>query len=159
MRKTMMLPVLVFQIAWLAPGSAEATTFYRYQTERSVAFTDKLENVPERYRDSIEEVEPASIHDYSRATHTERLADPMVRSTPEEPRAAPAPAVSTVTLEVGPGVFVDVPTGEGTEPVTVHKGWTRDDSEQVYPYTIVKQGERVILDLRDDPSRDALNLD
>jgi hypothetical protein len=155
---------LVLTLVWIAAvlpvtGNAAETVYYRYFTEKSVAYTDDLENVPERYRDSVEEVEPTSIHDYSRATHTERIADPMVRPAPEKPEAAPAPGVSTVTIEVGPGVFVDVPTGEGTEPVTVHKGWTRDDSEQVYPYTIVKQGDRILLDLRDDPSRDALNLD
>lgn len=159
MRKMMMLPVLVFQIAWLAPGSAEATTFYRYQTERSVAFTDKLENVPERYRESAVPVLAEDLSSYEKTTIAEdhpptprpgRLdAIDAEQAAPRTAVRAPAPAPFVVYDTTGVTIMADGNDPDGQGPIRVERNVYRWEEGSLYQYTVIRRGERVLAEIRE----------
>ena len=160
MRKRMMLPVFVFSVAWLAVGAAAATTYYRYETERSVAFTDKLENVPERYRESAVPMLAGDIASYERTTIAEdhpprprpgRLD--AIDASQAAPRAAAAPRTPIIVYD-DTGVTIMAERGDPEDPdsnvpIRVEKDVFRFEEGTIWKYTIVRRGDRVLAEIRE----------
>jgi hypothetical protein len=147
--------LLLIGFGVLAAGVATAAgNYYRYQTDSgSIAFTDELERVPAKYRDDAVAVAPKHINDYDRMTVTapgaSTTAAPSLPRVDAAPEAIAAPGVPTITLEVSPGVFVDVAV-DGADKVKVRQGWIKAEDGRVFPYTRVTQGKEVLVDIRDE---------
>ncbi len=138
-------------LALMSAGVAVADTYYRYETETAVAFTDDPERIPMRYRDSVRMLEAKSLFDYGRTTIIEPRRDVAAappRALLEPPRRAADAQSPTVSLEVAPGIFMQVPVG-GEDPVKVTKGWVQKDGT-LRPYLKVGQGDKVLLEMRED---------
>lgn len=146
------LSILLATVAVSTAAVAVADTYYRYETENgSIAFTDDRETIPERYQKGARLIEGKSLFDYERTTISEAAATRpdgiphpgMVELAPEE---AASLGIPTVSLEVAPGVFVDVPVdqSDSEEPINVEQGWVQRDGA-LYPYTTVKRGDEVLI--------------
>ncbi len=150
--------VVLVSLALVSAGVAVADTYYRYETETAVTFTDDLERIPVRYRDSARMFEAKSLFDYERATVAEKGATRIAPAAPMVGLGAlelPDPegsALETITVDLGGGVSVDVPVGANDEPIRVEHSWDyreRDGTIALYPVTQVKQGDRVLLETYD----------
>ena len=141
---------------WLPlPAGAE---YYRYETDNgSLAFTDDPEQIPARYRDSAVAVPEQSLHDWNRTTHVEpapALPPRAAKASPQRLRqvkSEAAPARDVVTLNGIDGdidVGVDV-TARSDEPIIVEKRVMRSDGIGTVEYTIVRQGDRVLMEIRE----------
>ena len=155
----MLRSTLLFAVALLVPAIVLAGTYYRYTTDSgSTAFADKLDRVPERYRDKAEEVPAQSILDYQRTT----IAEP--RKRPEQPtaheysyevpgqqRSAPSSPSTTggITIELQPGVRVTVPEDANAEPLRVHRRYYWDGINEFSRTQITRDGQ-VLVDMTED---------
>jgi hypothetical protein len=148
--------LLLAAIGIAAASPAAAGTYYRYETERSVAFTDKLDNVPSRYRDTAVAIESETIFDYERATVSEQLSPPAprplegaiagVRSGDHGAVVRPAP--EPVSVDVGGGIRVDVSDTQD-EPIIVERNIPRFVDGELWFYTIVSRGDKVLAETRE----------
>jgi hypothetical protein len=131
--------------------------YYRYETENgSIAFTDDPAQIPARYRDSAEALPEQSLHDFRRTTRVEPR--PKAEAAPDVSAPPPAtrriyiqPRAATprrVTISAGEGVDFDVET-DSPEPIIVQKGVLRSDGRGTAEYTIVKQGDKVLMEVRE----------
>ena len=149
---------------WIAPLTAaallvaftSAADYYRYETESgTVAFTDDLKQVPKRYRADVERLKPNALGDYPRLSVADSSRSISVpRTSVDEPdRNRPASRqpqterARTVTIEVAPGILVDV-FPQGDEPIRVEEWTHRWEDGILQPYTIVRQGDRVLLEIK-----------
>lgn len=136
---------------WLPlPAGAE---YYRYETDNgSLAFTDDPEQIPARYRDAAVAVPEQSLHDWNRTTHVEpapALPPRAAKASPQRLRqvkSEAAPARDVVTLQVADDIDFDV-TARSDEPIIVEKGVLRSDGRGTAEYTIVRQGDRVLMEI------------
>jgi len=151
-------------IALVVAPRVAAADYWKYTTESgSLAFTDDVKNVPEKYKASAERIPEARLDGYHRltvvdsATSAPRTAGPRVVSQPEPVAQAPAaaPVASTqaksdgaiVTLDVG-GVKVDV-NADSDEPIYVDReqyndadGNLIDHNGFMPPTTIIRRGDK-----------------
>lgn len=142
--------LLLGALGFCLPLTAGAD-YYRYETDNgSIAFTDDPEQIPTRYRDAAVVVLEQSLHDWNRTTHVEPAPRPARRNVPEPLRPLESrPARRAVTLDLGDGIDVDVTTGS-REPIIVEKRVLRpDDQGSTVKYTIVRQGDRVLMEIRE----------
>ena len=142
----------------LASPVAAGENYYRYETETSIAFTDDPETIPERYRDSMRMIEAQSLFEYERTSIAREDAGQEAPSRPETVELDPSQAAAlgtapSITLEVAPGVYVDVPVpaaGDEEQRVNVERGWVQRDGT-LYPYTRIKQGDKILVETLDRP--------
>ena len=159
MRKKLLLPVLVLPLVWMVSGNAlAAETFYRYETEKSIAYTDKLENVPERYRESAVPVLAEDLFSYSRTTIAENHPPTprpgrldAIDASQAPPRAAAAPARQPIVVydQTGVTVMADGEDPDNEGPVRVERNVYRWEEGSLYQYTVVRRGERVLAEIRE----------
>ena len=149
--------LLLAAIGIAAASPAAAGTHYRYETERSVAFTDKLENVPSRYRDTAVAIESQSIFDYERTTVSEQTSPPAPRPiegaiagvTPRPQAVASVITVpDTVSVDIGGGVSIHASNAED-EPILVERNVPRFVDGHLWYYTIVRRGDKVLAETRE----------
>ena len=145
----------LLSILGLCVPAAAGAEYYRYETENgSVAFTDDPDQIPARYRESAETLAEKSVHDFSRTTRVEprEKATPEVSASPPAPRRVyvrPLPAKPRrVTIAAGEGIDFDVET-ESAEPIIVQKGVLKSDGRGTAEHTIVKQGDKVLMEVRE----------
>ena len=139
----MLLLLAAFGIAAASP--AAAGSWYRYETERSVAFTDDLENVPSRYRDTAVAIESQALFDYERATLTEPATPPAARPVED---AVVLPTGESVSIDIGGGVSIHA-SDAGDEPILVERNIPRFVDGELWYYTIVRRGDRVLAETRE----------
>ena len=144
--------LLLVAIGMGAASPAAAGTWYRYETERSVAFTDQLENVPSRYRDTAVAIESQTLFDYERATVTEAATPPAPRpvedATSDRGGAVLLPATESVSIDVGGGVSIQA-SDVGDEPILVERNVPRFVDGELWYYTVVRRGDRVLAETRE----------
>ena len=130
--------------------------YYRYETENgSIAFTDDREQIPARYRDSVQVLAEQSLHSFERTTRVEpreQAEETPHVSTAPAPRIQHVPAPSTkprrVTVALGDGVDFDVES-ESDEPIIVQKRILKSDGRGTAEYTIVKQGDKILMEIHE----------
>ena len=131
--------------------------YYRYETENgSIAFTDDPERIPERYQDSAEPLVEKSVHDWDRTTRVEPGASKQSRTAlphtaPEPTQRTPEPTQlreSVMTIDAGNGMKVDVPTKD-SEPITIEKDILKSDGQKTAKYTIVRQGDKILMEIKE----------
>ena len=154
----MLKSILLVAVTLLAPAIVLAGTYYRYTTDSgSTAFADKLDRVPERYRDSATEVPAQSIFDYPRTTVTEKPA-PTPEAAQPAPTAQPviqlpgypgATADSGIVLELQPGIRVRVPEQDDDKPLRVHRRFYNDGIGDFTRTQITHDG-KVLVELTED---------
>lgn len=161
--------LLLLAVALAVPASSE--TLYRWTTdEGSVAFSDDLKRVPERYRAQAKAIETRRLPGYARytptdaqagAAHAERLAARLERlrevNAPEPTRVtlplgvAQAGGAETV-LRLNDRTTVRVPTarpGDGEGPVVVDEVRVRRPGSIVTVHnTVVRRGDDILLVVR-----------
>ena len=154
------LPLLL--VAGLAPSGVSAEpeekTYYRYKTESgSIAFTDELKRVPERYRPGTERVPARSILDYDRTSVSRPGASTVAPPTVAAPGGGAAeraePGDSDLSLELEPGVNLRVPSGalaDEDEPIRIHRRHFVDQYGEQRQRTQVTKGDRVLVDITED---------
>ena len=123
--------------------------YYRYETDNgSIAFTDDPERIPERYQDSAEPVVEKSIHDWSRTSRVEPQAGKPERQVLRDATPEPKTRKSQVlTIDAG-DLAVDVHT-ESHEPIKIEKGILRSDGRGTAEYTIVRQGDKILMEFKE----------
>lgn len=152
-RLTAMPSLLVLgALVFCLPLTAGAD-YYRYETDNgSVAFTDDPEQIPTRYRDAAIVVLEQSLHDWNRTTRVEPAPRPAPRAVPQvlhRLESRPARASDSLTLDVADGIEVDMTT-RSREPIIVEKRVLRPDDEgSTVMYTIVRQGDRLLMEIRE----------
>ena len=149
--------------AVLLPALVVAQNYYRYRTDSgSVAFTDDLDQIPARYRDSAEAVQPAPLPDYSRTTVSEPGAglattvtslpdlEELTRQTAREPvkRRPVTLTGGMLSLGIADGVELGVPI-DGDELITVRRELRWEDGK-LLQLTIVRRGEKMIAEIASD---------
>ncbi len=150
------LSILLATLALSTAAVAAASTYYRYETENgSIAFTDDRETIPERYQKGARMIVGQSLFDYERTTISDRAATrpegvPHPGTVELAPEEVAALGIPTISVEVAPGVFVEVPVDQtgSEEPINVEQGWVQRDGT-LYPYTVVKRGDEVLLETYD----------
>ena len=144
--------------ALMTAAPAAAGTYYRYTTESgSLAFTDELKRVPARYRDAVEEIEARDLRDYERTSVSEPGASTVAVESSlssieerERPTSAEPPRrASSITLDSGEGVLIEVPASD-EEPVTVKHDILRWENGRLHRYTIIRRGGRLVAKIRQD---------
>jgi hypothetical protein len=126
--------------------------YYRYETDNgSLAFTDDAARIPARYQDSAVSVLEQSLHDWDRTTRVEPAPPRAPKASPQPLRqveSAVAPARNMLTLDVADEIEIDVPAWSD-EPIIVEKRVFRSDGRGTVEYTIVRQGDRVLMEVRE----------
>ena len=149
--------LLLAAIGIAAASPAAAGTYYRYETERSVAFTDKLENVPSRYRDTAVAIESQTLLDYERTTVSEQATPPAPRPvegaiagvTPRPQALASVIAVpDTVSVEIGGGVSISTDEAHD-EPLRVEHDVFRWEDGRYTRFTIIRRGDKILAEIRE----------
>ena len=135
------------------PAGAE---YYRYETDNgSLAFTDDPEQIPARYRDAAIAVPAQSLHDWNRTTRVEpapprapKASSQLLRQVGSEAaRAGERVTLDGIDDDIDVGVDV---TARSDEPIIVEKRVLRpDDRGSTVEYTIVRQGDRVLMEIRE----------
>ena len=157
----MLRSILLVACTLLVPAIVLAGTYYRYTTDSgSTAFADKLDRVPERYRDKAEEIQSQSILDYPRTTIEERkerrpekpVNEEYSYEVPVQRQLAPGnqPSVGGgITVELQPGVRVTVPEEPNAEPLRVHRRYYWDGINEFSRTQITRDGQ-VLVDMTED---------
>jgi len=172
-----MLPVLPAS-AWILLAGAATGDVYAWRTEDGgYAYTDNLDQVPERYADQAKPVAENGLEGYERFTRTDpaasdRYADRLerrlryLRAVNSAPVSAPAPnrsrGVNSVSVATGnpQAPFVDIDAESGGAPVVVEPVRTLDPGSAVTRQTtVVRQGGRTIAVLKGQPNEIRLDED
>jgi hypothetical protein len=156
-------PLVLLAVSVALP--AQAMRAYRWETDTgALAYTDAKDRIPARYADRAELIEVPALQDYARLTVSQRsLPAPGLASAAAVPAAlaaapigaiAAAPATAapqTIYIQTG-GLLLPVSTAEldPSEPIRVEKRVYRWEDGLAYPFTIVKQGGRVLVEIREE---------
>jgi hypothetical protein len=158
-------PVVLLALGLAFP--AHAMLAFHWETDTgTLAYADEKDRVPARYADRAKLIDVPSLHDYARLTISERSR--LVAAAPAVP-AAPAPemealqggalrvgpamvAPQTIFVQAGDGVLLPVPAAglDPTLPIRVEKRVYRWEDGLAYPFTIVKQGDRILVEIREE---------
>jgi hypothetical protein len=147
---------------------AGAGTLYKWTTEDgSVAFSDDLKRIPERYRDRVATIQTGGLDNYERFTPAdsaaqgeqrrlleERLERLRAQNQPPVMVAVPAPGaggpVSETIVQVNDSTALRIPaTASDEEPIVVEEVRVlRKGSNITIHDTVVRQGDKVLVVVR-----------
>lgn len=148
---------------------AGAGTLYKWTADDgSVAYSDDLERIPERYRDRAETLETGGLDGYERFTPADsaaqgeqrrlleaRLERLRAQNRPAPTVAAPAPGgpggpASETIVQVNDSTALRIPaTASDEEPIVVEEVRVlRKGSNITVHDTVVRQGDKVLVVVR-----------
>jgi len=146
-------------LMWAAPGAASAE-YWAYTTDSGTrAYTDDRDAIPERYRTEAVRESNVPLSDYQRSSTILRHPDMRSLHDRRVELDAAAPGASGrqvrsprgVSVDLGGGLEVEV-ADAGDAPLRVERSVHRWEGGRLHSYTIVKQGDRVLAEIRDTPA-------
>ncbi len=158
-------PLVLLALSLAVP--AQAMRAFHWETDTgTLAYTDTKERIPARYADRAHVIEVPTLQDYARLTVSQpsprALGQPSAAAVPAplaaeaaQPTVVAAPVMATpqaIYVDAGNGLLLPVPTAglDPSAPIRVEKRVYRWEDGLAYPFTIVKQGDRVLVEIREE---------
>jgi hypothetical protein len=159
-------PVVLLAFCFAVP--AQAMRAFHWETDTgTLAYADAKDRVPSRYLDRAKLIDVPALRDYARLTISQHSLRAPGAAVAAAVPAAPAPeapeigtplispviaAPQTILVQAGNGVMIPVPAAglDPTAPIRVEKRVYRWEDGLAYPFTIVKQGDRVLVEIREE---------
>jgi len=148
MRILVQLPVLLVLVA----SPALAGDFFAYtQDNGTLAFSDDVARVPERYRPNVARRRSQALTEYARHTEVQRYPKLVGASAEDAGQGRGASVViegqpPMMLVNAGQGLQVPVAIGEDVAKVEVRYAY-RWSNGRYTPFTIVSQGDRVLAEI------------